>query len=277
MSNWSQFFRSYLFKQSFYYGSYNLLTLLFHLIFVSLIAFFHFLLNHRLGEIEDWIFDRSWQIIIISKVLASFLVLKFISVRSDERKPLRTLFFKGWIFPKTEILVVVAFLFFSMIFLGRPVQGEQYSWMFFKFLVSYLCLFVFFMCDISVLSLLQKQYPLRKFGFRFRVLVFPLVMYLVSKGSFLYGKELDILIYFHFLMCLYLARWREKNWSFPAIYLLAFAGPMASLFGLDPLWGNSYSLLKMTDTPKLIEITILGLISWGYLRYRFKPERLARV
>ena len=72
MSIWELFRKIYytsLFKNLVYYASYWLLILIVHHILISTVAFFHFQLDHRLGTIEEWIFAKGWEIILVSKVI----------------------------------------------------------------------------------------------------------------------------------------------------------------------------------------------------------------
>ncbi len=83
------------FQCSEYYVAALVLMWFFHLILVSVVSFVHFQLDHSLGIIENWIFDQGWEIVTIAKLLATFVIFKFIIIRTDTRKPLHDLIIAG--------------------------------------------------------------------------------------------------------------------------------------------------------------------------------------
>lgn len=264
-------------RQLSYYLGFNFLVLFWHLILISLIAFFHFLLDHRLAVIEDWIFEQGWEILIISKLLSCGLFIKFINLRSEERRPIRSLLARGFIRPKRESLVALLALFLITILFGKPVDISQTGLLYPKLLMAYIGTFLFFMADILLLQHLQEHFPLRKASFQVRTLLFPVILTMVTMGSLVNEKGPVYLLYFHFFMSLYLARWGGKNWTLPAIYLLVFASPMSSFFGLDPIWGESFSWMKMTSTIGMTHMFALGALMIFYLQRKQKTDRFTRV
>ena len=69
----STFKSSMIFRILIRYGLYHLAHCFIHLIFVSIIMFFHFLLNHGLAVIEVWLAQSAWRILILSKLTATGL------------------------------------------------------------------------------------------------------------------------------------------------------------------------------------------------------------
>lgn len=77
------FKKNFIFKQFQFFLSYIVVFLLIYLFTVSIVIFFHFLLDHSLGIIEGWIFYRGWRIIIFSKIVTFYIVTVFLTVNTN--------------------------------------------------------------------------------------------------------------------------------------------------------------------------------------------------
>ena len=110
-------FEDFSIKGPVYFLGYQVTMLLTYLIIVSILAYFHFLLDHSLSVIEDWIFDHGWEIVIASKLLSLFIIVNFLNVQTDERAPLRKYLLDFKRNTPREIFVIIMFLFVLMVFL----------------------------------------------------------------------------------------------------------------------------------------------------------------
>ena len=134
-------------RHIFFYGVYNTLLIIGHLLLVSIITFVHFLLDHRLGVIEDWIRDNAWEIVICSKILALFSTYLFLAVKSDSRNLIRDFLHKYLSVPDKKFWVILTVFIILTLFLGGPVPGSNSEWQFGRFFVSYLGTFTIFKSD----------------------------------------------------------------------------------------------------------------------------------
>jgi uncharacterized membrane protein len=113
-----------------------------HIIELSLVSFFHFLLDHRLAVIEGWVFDKAWEMILIAKVLPILFLLKFVYLKSQSRHPLRDQFFSGINIPSYEIWVmIVVSLILTALFTKPTLNPGMTQWDGFKnFISAIVCL-----------------------------------------------------------------------------------------------------------------------------------------
>jgi hypothetical protein len=65
-----------------YYFGYSILFLIFHLATISLVSFFHFLLDHDMSVIENWLYRNAWEMILLSKALAGFIIIKALQLNN---------------------------------------------------------------------------------------------------------------------------------------------------------------------------------------------------
>ena len=149
---------------------------------------------------------------------------------------------------------------------------------FLDFIISYFGQILFFGVDIILLLLLDDFYRLES-GFHkiSRNILFPLIFLGFSNISFLFGKNLNFLLVFHLIIMIYLTYDRQRNWTVPLTYLSLVVAPMGALMGLDPIWGNSFSLFKMSVLLRGDQFVILGIIILMYLWVKRKNISLQRL
>lgn len=260
------------------YSLYNVLVCMFHIFLISIIAFFHFLLNHSLGVIENWIFSNGWEIVILAKAISFYCILKFFKLNSMYAFSIKTAIKHGLIRPNKELLVVITFLFLFTVFLGRPSPTDHINNEFFKNIISYGGTLLFFAFDFIIIKVLDTHYPSGKLHRAIKIIFFPLIMIIFSKISFLYAKNINFLSYFILLICLYLGDWRTNNWSFPILFLILFACPVSTLLGQDLIWGSTFSIYQLSSPLKPSHFTTIVLIMLSYLNFksfRFNQEKFS--
>lgn len=258
-------------KYTFYYLIYTLLVVLLHLASISMIAYFHFLLDHRLVDVEDWIYHHQWEIVGISKIIAGFLVFRLLSIQSEYRNPFQELIKKGQRFWNKEAVVIITSLFLVTLLIGKPVKsGNDFFLM--RFLSSFIGNLVFFMSDIWIVYFLFQIYPSQRKSKYFVTFVFPLITFFVTKYWILYGRNIHSSIVFYLgVGYLFSWFWDKENWGIPAIFTLFFICPFNSLFGLDPIWHSVYSpfifidgITKFEYFSMIVMIAVYLLIKSGF-------------
>jgi hypothetical protein len=257
-----------LFKNLIYYCSYCLLILIIHHILISTAAFFHFQLDHRLGTIEDWIFQKAWEIIILSKLISSWLILKFISIKSDLRSPIRDLFVRGFLIPQKETIVFVIFFILLIIGIGAPTKGHLISLEFYKPFTSFWGLIVFYLCDVIVFNGLKSIHPFTKLEKWASYVIFSSIIYGSSKGTFLYGLDISFNIYLIAFISFFLSDWKRINWSLPAFFLITCVAPLGAFLGFDPIWKASFTPLVLSRPIAPINLSLIVIVSLGYFFYK---------
>jgi hypothetical protein len=273
------FFDSPLGSQIKYYALFCFVLWSVHLILISLISFFHLLLNHNIRTIGDWIGDRGWALIIISKVLIFYFALQFIRLRSKKINLLRSYVRNSIQIPRKEVIVSLLFLLIGLMGLGKIVINNTLIFELDRMILSVIGTFVFFSVDYALLIVLEIYFPLESTKDKKRkLIVFPLLFYYFNYATFIYEQTTSFKLYAFFFLLMYLGEWRRRNWTLPLLFLLAFLIPTYALFGLDPVWSSSYTFFKMEKVISSFSIFVLVAFALGYLErtQKKKPEYIYR-
>ena len=102
---------------------------------------------------------------------------------------------------------------------------------------------------------------------------FGLILNVTSSNQTIFGHGIYLMFYIHFFFILFLDYLEGMTWSYAFIYLFAFAAPLNSLFGFDPVWGENFSLYKMRESFTFVDISLLFLVGFTYLFWKKKKER----
>ncbi|MBC7430287.1 MAG: hypothetical protein H7336_16860 [Bacteriovorax sp.] len=275
----ADFFKSNMGKQILLYFLFYGFLWGFHLILISLISFFHLLLDHNIRTIGDWIGDRGWTLIIISKVIVFYLAMLFVSLKTKKFFSLKSYFRNSIQSPRIEVLVAILFLLIGLMGIGEMNMNSTMIVELDRIVLSITGTFIFFAVDYILLVILDVFYPVREDSMRLkRLLLFPLLFYLFSAATFVYEQTISMKLYAFFILMLYSGEWRRKNWTLPAIFLLAFIIPSYALLGMDPVWGEAYSPIIASKKIGTFSLFILIGFALGYLQYTLKkkPEYIYR-
>ena len=273
------FLQSNLGKQLILYCFFYVILWGVHLILISLVSFFHLLLEHNIRTIGDWIGDRGWGLIIISKVSVFYLAMLFVNLKTKKIFSLKSYFRNSIQKPRIEVVVTLFFLVIATVGLGQIQFNQTMIVEINRLILSIIGSFVFFAVDYVLLVILDVFYPVREEHSRLkRMVILPLLFYVFSAATFVYEQTITLKLYAFFILLVYSGEWRRKNWTLPAIFLIAFIVPAFSLLGLDPVWGEIYSPMSASRQISTTSIFILIIFAIGYLQYtqRKKPEYIYR-
>ena len=257
--------RSHFAQQILYYTGYNFFIVVTTLVLVSLVAFFHFLLDHRLGIIEEWIFQNSYQILMLSKSLSLIGILSFIHVRAVVKNPIKIIIRKSFIFPHYKVLAISFLQIFVIIFLAVPKWSGDGDVSLLNIITSFVGTVLFYLFDVFLLVSLQDMIPIKGLSVLLLNLIYSIIFFGVAKFTFFYGTNVGGFIFFNSFFCFYLAQLGKNNWTFPLIWLILVAAPLASFMGMDILWKNTYALFEFTQKLDKIELFIVMIVSILYL------------
>ncbi len=254
-----------------YYG----LTGLFQLLIVSIISFFHFLLDHKLGVIEDWIFDKGWEIVVIGKVLSFILVQKFVQLPSGSRQPFRDLVIETWKRPSRQIfaLCIASFLIFMLT--CAPLVNSNYHASIFKMMISYIGITVLVLLDVLLLLSLRFHHGFSPWESRLTIVIMSLVYCLGNDVLFPFAQAFGMREFFLHLVTLQLAVWGRDNWSDAAFFVGLVTAPMAALIGLDPVWGAKFSLFYASSSAGIASSISIWIIASAAIWWHSKTEQFA--
>jgi hypothetical protein len=252
-----------------YYGSYQLLYVVIFVVLSSIGAFFHFLLNHEISIVESWLHNNHWEILIIAKLLALFLLNRWLKVRLYELKSIRELIREFVRLPEPKAIVIAFFMVISYLSLGGTVYtGQNLGYWYYHF-VSFLGLFLYFGIEFIVIAYLddvlnQKEQPSLLWLSIFYTAFFT-IAFRLSVPDY-YGLLPYVVLCFSSLM--YLSGRSFKSWSNVVCFLVVFVAPMGSLFGMDPVWGDDFSPFRVKTKLSLAFLAVIWMVSFCYYKYR---------
>lgn len=271
-NEFSAFLASPLGKQVAFYFYFYIVIWLIHLVMISLVSYFHLLLNHNISTIGDWIVDRGWTLIIISKLIVFILVYQFVRLKADYLVLLKKYFKNAIQWPRQEMYVCLMFLLIGIMSLGKVGWNSSLIFELDRIALSSVGTFLFFAFDYVFLVILNLFFPVGDEGKTKKIILFSFLFYFFSFITFQYEQIISMKLLAYFFLLLYVGLWRRPNWSLPLMFLVLFIVPAFSLLGLDPVWGHSFTFFKMLRNISTISIFILVFFATAYLDYRLKHK-----
>jgi hypothetical protein len=257
------------FKNIRYYSAYQLMYVVMAVILTSIGAFFHFLLDHEISIVESWLHNSHWEILIISKVVSLFFLNRWFTMRLYQLKTFRELVKQlvGW--PDAKAVVIAIFILISYLSLAQvSYVGQNFTYWYYHF-TSFMGLFLFFGIEFIAIAyiddlLTQKETPSKLHTGLAYTVIFTL-SYRLSVPDY-YG--LLPYVVFCYSTLVYLSGRSFRNWSNVMSFLVIFVAPMGAFFGLDPVWGEDFSLFHVHQKLNLAFLAVVWVVSFSYYKYR---------
>lgn len=258
-----------LFKNIKYYGSYQLVFAILFIVLSSIGAFFHFLLDHEISIVESWLHNNHWEILIIAKLIALYLLNRWFKVRLYQMKSIRELVKELVHWPEPKAIVISFFMMVSYLTIsGMSYAGQNLGYWYYH-LTSFLGMFLFFGIEFIVIAYLddvlnQKEQP---------SLLWLSVFYTCLFGAAFRATVPDYYgllpyVVFCFSTLMYLSGKSFKSWSNVVCFLIVFVAPMGSIFGMDPVWGDDFSPFTVKSKLALPFLGTIWMVSFCYYKYR---------
>ncbi len=260
-----------------YYFIFQLIFVIFVILLSSMGAFFHFLLDHEISIVESWLHHNQWEILILSKLISLFLINKWFKLRLYQFKNFSTLLKESFSWPDSKAIVVAVFMLIGLITLNRPSFVDHNAGHWYYLLVSFFGISFFLGIEFVLMGYLEdilnfKSRPSKiHLGLSYGILF--AIAFKLSVPDY-YGMMGYILLCYWALI--FLSGDNFKNWSNVFCFLILFVAPMASLFGLDPIWGDDFSPFKLGRKPNFAFLAVIWMISFFYYSYRERIILLAR-
>jgi len=244
-----------------------------HSMVISIVVYFHLLLDHKLEMIDDWIYYHGWSLLITSKLLSLYIVMKFVNANISFVDNFRK-FERGYkILPDKEIIVIVLFVIMFFVWRGGPVKANYTIFYLNEIVMSFVGSIVFFLSDIFLLHRLNHYY---RFKPRTALVMYPIyaVFFFYSfKWTYMYGKNPDLLLMFSFLIGTICVQWKLKRFI-NAVWYIVSISLINAWCGIGPMWGRDFSPSRMQEVFPISFLVVIFLIVAGYLkltgRHRFK-------
>lgn len=252
-----------------YYFIFQLIFVTIFVLMSSVGAFFHFLLDHEISIVENWLHNNTWEIITLSKLLSLFVVIKWFSIRLYELTTIKELSKTLLNWPKGEAFVISTFCLVSFLALGKPAPSEHNYIYWYHNIASYFGVFLFYALEFILIVYLKEVFGAlegrKLFLTKFSFLVTFTIAYRLTIPDY---YQLNFYSIFCFATLLYLVDRNLKSWSNVVCFLVVFVCPMATVFGMDPVWGDDYSLFNFTDKFNNLLMLLVWLISFCYYKFR---------
>lgn len=260
---------STLFKNIRYYGAFQLTYVLIFVILSSIGAFFHFLLNHEISIVESWLHNNHWEILILAKLMALFLLNRWFKVRLYQLKSFRELLKELLSWPSRSAVVISLFMILSFLSLSKIQFSGQNLGYWYYHLTSFLGLFAYFGIEFIVIAYLDdilnhKEHP-SHFWMALAYTILFTVAFRLSVPDYYNLLPYVVLCY---STLAYLSGKAFKSWSNVVCFLLVFVAPMGSLFGLDPVWGDDFSPMRLSTKLNPSFLIAIWILSFCYYKYR---------
>lgn len=254
-----------------WWSFYILIQVICHVCLSSIGAFFHFLLDHGISLVEGWLHNNGWELAVVSKVFALWIVHRMLRIRLYNPRRLRD-FIKGqgrW--PDQRAIVVSVVLLLVLILLGEPSLQEQNSSYLSYHFVSFLAASTWLIADYFAAAILQDLFPVNRMkAIRWRLAVYLLGFWISFRLVVPDYFGTSVMMYLHFLVLMLMTGNHLQHLGNALAYLLLMAAPAAALLGVDPIWGSDFSPFKLVRMPAAPFLLLVWVLSLSYYRYRHR-------
>lgn len=260
------FTNSLSFKRLGYLFSYIGVNSFVYIIFISAIAFFHFLIDHTMMDIEAWVFDKSWTIFLLIKTISIYCLYHFLAVKLPAGTSFFSILKTNNKVKNNEIVGVITLLFLTLMMVKPELQGQK-NIVFTKVAVAFLSSFFLFSLDSVLIYLIERILPHTK-----KEKIFYLLIYSTLLGGlnfFQFGSNIDYLPFIfiiHFLNIYFILI--NKNLRTLLFFNLVLTAPLVSFIGVDPVWGTDFSILEPQIRLTWINILVLLITVLGYWKWK---------
>jgi hypothetical protein len=251
-----------------YYFGYSILFLIFHLSTISMVSFFHFLLDHDMLVIENWLYRNAWEMIFISKIFAAFVVIKALQLNNYFIKNLFFILKNDIWKPSRSVIIFIIFLavlFYALIFqFGGEIVGGNKSVDFVY--ISFFGSIFFYFIDFIVINVLVRNISLKSKRKSFLLMLALIIIFMLfTKATLPYISKYYIFLVLHFFTLLLFLFTNSRNIINPILYSLVIIGPLSAFYGLDLVWDNAHALYSYKES--LPVVGIIGVWFIGLIYY----------
>lgn len=242
-----------------------LCVLIVNSILISISSFFHFSLGHNFFLIEEWLHQKGWEFLLISKLISLWLMRKFIAMNSFNQMPLKHYIRENWGRSSYPLWVLIFFLNIFIIAFGRiSFSGFSFEILFHTFF-SAVGLVTFIGVDFLILcylldSLSVKSQTVKILSCLFYGVIFLLTFRVIAP----YASARYVTLYLHFVI-IFVLFFKTKSLKNSLLFLLLHSVFYESFLGRDPIWGEVYSIFKIHQDFGLKQLVILYGISFFYV------------
>ncbi len=234
--------------------AYLIFTLFFMLVnicLISVVSCFHFMLDHNIGIIEDWLYGHAWEILITAKLIALYLYTSFFSFCQFEKHQFLNL--KAMLAGNRLSYGIGIFYSYAVILLlnrglfENPLGNINYPLQ----LICILGLFTLFGSDAFVVGQLYRKY-LQGYvqGWRrFFFLLLAAALFSISSKLMMPYQGSFLGFYFAFgFICFFLEALGKNEFLGGSIpFIILVIGGFSFFLGINPVFYGKFSLWKSPE------------------------------
>lgn len=256
-----------------YYGSYCLLFLFCYLSIVSTISFFHFLLDHEMAVIENWLQNNTWEALTMAKLIASIMAVKAIKLNNYLTKDAKTLLMEAKYLPSQRGFALSIFLPLFFVVLAKQFAGEFSTNVLSSFeITGFVGSILFFLIDAFVIYFCVNNFKLLKKRQVFFVCCFvPVFFFVVTNIALPYMGKTTLYLVLHFAALMALMYREKRNLGNVLLYSLLVIAPLATIFGADLVWSDARSIYKYPSSAPWFGVVLIWLTGFLYYLRRKRP------
>ncbi len=245
-----------------------------HIILISIVSFFHFRLGHRLMVIENWIYDFSWVVLLLSKTFAIGLYLRYFSNERFEGRFLK--YIKEGVSIHRPLMYVIPILCtIFLIYYIDPSKKIRTNFEFIRTFIHMISIVITFSIDLIFLHSHHSQSESWVQGQRDKIEWGELIG--CSIMSYFYFKLIvpyanyDLYI-FNLIFTTFAFYYFSRELSFPISFVAIVIAPIYGLFGFDPIWSKEYSYFDSQLTSLNIQTSAIMIALLTYYIFEFKKR-----
>jgi hypothetical protein len=231
----------------------------------SMGAFFHFLLDHDLSSIENWLHQNSWTIFMISRLGALLLTLLWLKMNLYPW-PNFKIIFKSKAENVFLVFVCSSFLWIYFSFLGKPVFVSVNKGYWQEQFFSFIGTILFYYIDLFLIRFLFEITNTTQLSFKkaskFILIALFMMEFFVSMQD--YYSMSPYVLFNLFMLYVFIG----KDFSLLSdsfLFILLFVSPASVILGWDVNNGGEFSLFKLNDKISPLYLTCAGLSVGIYL------------
>lgn len=252
-------------KNILYYSFFGLVNYVIYIITISFAAFVYFILDHNLADIDTWIGQNSWELVILSKAIALGVTLKFVNLNNNLST--RVFVKENLVRPTQTIITTSLFLgitFFALIneYTVKVLPSDIVS----NFsMQSAFGSFLFYMIDFFIIVYLLKFFPIIRKRNKFIFITLSMVIFLLSaKLTIPYLNRFIFFVILNLIFLILIGLKSKKSLSDCAVYSLLIISPLSSIYGLDLILGDNLSLYQKAADLPYMGICLTWFVSYLY-------------
>ncbi|MBF0359585.1 MAG: hypothetical protein HQK49_01145 [Oligoflexia bacterium] len=265
-------------KFVFYYFSSSLLFILTFFIVISIAISFHFLLDHQIGEIKEWLYKNEWNILSVSKIISfaiAIMLLNNISSIRINTKTFKHFITKLFSLSSVKVMLPISYLLLILFCANYFFWNIQITSII-SSLEECSSILLLYLLEFLLISYLKEKCSLQFFTTKkisfFIPITLSIIFCLTTASIFPYKKLIMFLIMLiNFMTILFIFyNIKRSTGFFSSLYILIITIPSILLANNNSYLYTNRTILHHTlnDLEFFLEYTIVWIFGLLYILYK---------